>query len=143
VKDRHLGLYRLASLAMAGTFAAVGLVFLFLPDRVLAFFNRLSPPLGLSPAPVHAGSFYPILAVAYMYLVTWLAWRMFRQPGNPLPPLLLVQGKLASSLLSLYFFFAISPYLICLANAVVDGGIGALVLWLHSLQKKHAGSWPT
>jgi hypothetical protein len=45
--------------------------------------------------------------------------------------------------LSLAFFFAGAPYLICLANAVVDGSIGALVLRLVFLQKKHARSWPT
>jgi len=143
MNSRRLGLYRLAGLAMAATFAAVGLVFLFLPGRVLVFFNRLSPPLGLSPAPVEPGSFYPILAVAYMVLVTSLAWQMFKKPGNPIFPLLLAQGKLASSLLSLFFFFGHAPYLVCLANAVVDGGIGALVLWLYFLQKKHAASWPT
>jgi hypothetical protein len=142
MRDKHLGLYRSAGLAMAAAFAAVGLVFLFLPDRVLVFFNRLSPPLGFSPAPVQPGSFFPVLAVAYMVLVTWLAWQMFKRPGNLLFPLLLAQGKLASSLLSLFFFFTRAPYLVCLANAIVDGGIGALVIWLHSLQKKHSGSWP-
>ncbi|HEX7502150.1 MAG TPA: hypothetical protein VF451_01915 [Acidobacteriota bacterium] len=142
MNSRHRGIYRLAGLAMAATFAGVGLVFLFLPERVLVFFNRLSPP-GFSPAPVQPGSFFPILAVAYMVLVTGLAWQMYRKPGNPVFPLLLAQGKLASSILSLYFFFTRAPYLVCLANAVVDGAIGGLVLWLHSLQKKHSGSWPT
>ena len=143
MKTSHLLMYRLAGLTLAATFALVGLIFLFLPERVLVLFNRLSPPLGLSPAPVQPGSFYPILAVAYMALVTWLAWQMFRKPGNPLFPLLLAQGKIASSLISLFFFFGRAPYLACLANAVVDGGIGALVLWLRALQKRQAGSWPT
>ena len=78
-----------------------------------------------------------------MYLVTLLAGLMFKKPGNPLFPMLLAQGKFASSILSLVFFFGRAPYLICLANAVVDGGIGALVLWLFFLQKRHAASWPT
>jgi len=68
---------------------------------------------------------------------------MFRRPGDPLLPLLLAQGKFASSFLSLFFFFGRAPYLVCLANAIVDGGIGSLVLWLYFQQKKHAGSWPT
>jgi hypothetical protein len=143
MKNQHLRLYRFFSLAMAATFGAVGLVFLFLPDQVLDFFNRLSPPMGLPPAPVQAGSFYPVLALAYMVLVTGLAAQMFRQPGNRAFPSLLVLGKLASCALSLFFFFGQAPYLVCLANAVVDGGIGVLVLWLHALQRKHAGSWPT
>jgi hypothetical protein len=143
MKDGARSIYRLASLVMAVIFAVVGLVFLVLPDQVLGFFNHLSPPLGLAAAPVQSGSFYPILAVAYMYMVTLLAWWMFRKPGNPLLPLLLAQAKFASAMLSLAFFFAGAPYLICLANAVVDGGIGALVLWLYSLQKKHAAAWST
>jgi len=143
MNNRQLRLYRLVSLALAVAFAAVGLVFLFLPGGVLEFFNQLSPPLGLAPAPVQPGSFFPILAVAYMVLVTSLAWLMFSRPGNPLLPLLLAQGKFASSFLSLFFFFGRAPYLVCLANAVVDGGIGVLVLWLYFQQKKLAGSWPT
>ena len=78
-----------------------------------------------------------------MYLVTLLAWLMFRNPHNALLPLLLAQGKFASSILSLVFFFGRAPYLVCLANAVTDGLIGALVMWLYFLQKKHAASWPT
>ena len=142
MKNRQLRLYRLVSLALAVAFAAVGLVFLFLPGGVLEFFNRLSPPLGMAPAPVHPGSFFPILAVAYMVLVTSLAGLMFSRPGNPLLPLLLAQGKFASSFLSLFFFFGRAPYLVCLANAVIDGGIGVLVLWLYFQQKKLSGSWP-
>jgi hypothetical protein len=143
MKNQQLRLYRFFSLAMAVVFAAVGLVFLFLPARVLEFFNRLSPPFGLAPAPVQPGSFYPILALAYMVLVTGLAAQMFRQPGNRAFPPLLALGKLASSALSLFFFFGQAPYLVCLANAVADGGIGFLVLWLHALQRKHAAVWPT
>lgn len=143
MNDRPLRFYRTVSLAMAAAFAAVGLVFIFLPDRVLEFFNRLSPALHLSPAPLHSGSFFPVLAVAYMYLVTVLSVLMFRKPGNPFLPQLLAQGKLASSIVSLLYFFARTPYLICLANALVDGCIGALVLGLFRLQKKHSGLWPT
>jgi len=68
---------------------------------------------------------------------------MFKRPGNPLFPALLAQGKLASAILSLVFFFGRAPYLVCLANPVVDGGIGALALWLYFLQKKRAAAWPT
>jgi hypothetical protein len=143
MNDRHLRFYQMASLALAATFAVVGLIFVFIPDRVLEFFNRLSPLLDLTPAPLQSGSFFPILAVAYMVLVTLLAGWMLRKPGNRYFPLLLAQGKLASSILSLFYFFSRAPYLICLANAVVDGLIAALVLGLYSLQKKHAGSWPT
>ena len=142
MKDRGLLFYRLASLAMAACFGCVGLAFFAAPQPILAWFNRLSLPLGLPPAPGRAGSFFPILALSYMYLVTFLAGLMFKRPANPLFPMLLAQGKFASSILSLVFFFGRSPYLICLANAVIDGGIGALVLGLFFLQKRCAASWP-
>jgi hypothetical protein len=143
MKNQQFRLYRFVSLVMAVTFAAVGLVFLFLPDGVLEFFNRFSPPLGLSPAPVQPGSFFPILAVAYMYVVTCLSWLMYKKPEDFILPLLLAQGKFASSILSLLYFFGRAPYLICLANAFADGFIGALALRLFFLQKKQARSWPT
>ena len=109
MKNQHLRLYRFVSLAMAAIFAAVGLVFLFLPDQVLDFFNRLSPLLGLPPAPVQAGSFYPVLAVAYMYLVTLLAGLMFSKPGNPAFPLLLVPGEACQLRISLVLLFRAAP----------------------------------
>jgi hypothetical protein len=142
MKNQGLLTYRIVSLAMAASFGAVGLVFFAMPERTLEFFNRLSAPLGLPPAPVHPGSFFPILALGYMVLVTLLAGWMFKRPANPLFPMLLAQAKFASSILSLVFFFGRSPYLICLANAVIDGGIGALVLGLFFLQKRCAASWP-
>lgn len=142
MKDKGLFFYRLASLAMAACFAAVGLAFYAAPEAVLEWFNRLSAPLGVTPAPVQAGSFFPVLALAYMVLVFVLAGQMFRKPGNPVFPMLLALAKLASSVLSLVFFFGRAPYLVCLANAIVDGGIGALVLWLSRLQKRRAGSRP-
>ena len=138
-----LRFYRMVSLAMAAIFAAVGLVFLFLPDQALGFFNRLSAPLGLPPAPLHSAGFYPILAAAYMYLVTWLAACMFKKPSHPVFPQLLTQGKLASSLFSLIYFFYRAPYLVCLANAVADGFVAALVLRLYFLQKKYRATWST
>jgi len=143
MKPRALFLYRFFSLAQAAVFAVVGLLFLILPGLVLGFFNRLSQPLGMAPSPLQAGSFYPVLAVAYMYLVTLLAWRMARRPADPLPPRLLAHAKFASSILSLAFFFGTAPYLVYLANAGVDAGIGALALWLLRLQKRHSASWPT
>ena len=140
MKNRQRRLYRMVSLILAATFATVGLIFIILPDQMLEFFNRISPLLKLPPAPVQSGSFFPILAIAYMYLVTLLTGLMFRKPDNRLLPLLLAQGKFASSMASLFYFFFRAPYLICLANAVVDGLIGALVMCMYFLQKKHAGS---
>ena len=63
-----------------------------------------------------------------MYLVALLAWLMFRHPESPIYPLLLANGKIATSLISLGFFLVHAHLLIYLANFVVDGAIGAGVL---------------
>jgi hypothetical protein len=127
--------YRLTAVALAVTFVIVGALFLASPDGVLSFFNRLSGPLGMEPAPLTGYPFFLVLASGYMYLVALLAWSMFRQPGNRTFPLLLVQAKSASSLISLGFFLLHRPFLVYLANFVVDGLI-ALGVWLLS---RHQG----
>jgi len=119
------------SLFLAVVFAAVGLIFLVMPGGVLRFFNTVSRPLGMAPAPEVGHQFYLILAVAYMYTVTLLAWLMFRQPQNKAYPLLLSHAKLASSLLSFSLFFIHRPYLIYLANGITDGAIGLAVLFIY------------
>lgn len=124
--------YKTTSLVMAVLFAAVGIIFLVLPAGVIGFFNRLSGPLGMKPAPLTGHQFFLILAVAYMYVVTGLAWSMFRHPGEKIYPLLLVQAKAASSLLSFLFFILHRPFLIYLVNGIVDGAIAVLVLVLFS-----------
>jgi hypothetical protein len=124
-------LYRLAALVLAVSFVIVGLLFLLLPDGVISFFNRLSGPLGMAPAPLTGYPFFLVLASGYMYLVALLAWLMFRHPGNRTFSSLLAQGKLATSLISLGFFLFHRPFLIYLANFIVDGLI-ALVVWLLS-----------
>lgn len=119
--------YRAFSLGLAVVFAAVGGVFLLLPGRMLAFFNSLSRGLGMIEGPTGI-SFFVALAGAYMYVVTVLAWRMFRSPGERIYPRLLVQAKLASAVLSLLLFALLAPWLIFLVNGVVDGALGFAVL---------------
>jgi len=109
-------------------FSAVGLIFLVIPDRVLQFFNTLSGWLGFIRAPLGAVSFYLVLAVGYMYLVSVLAWFMYRFPESRWFPLLLAHAKLASSGLSLVLFIAHRPFLIYMTNFIVDGAIGILAL---------------
>ncbi len=123
--------YRSISLGLTGTFAAVGLIFLIAPGRVLDFFNYFSVSLNLPPAPVSGFTFYLILAVGYMYLVMLLAFLMYRNPGNRTYPLLLAQAKLVSSFLSLALFCVQEHYLIYLANFLVDGAIGVFVGLLY------------
>ena len=119
--------YRAFSLGLVVVFALVGGVFLFLPRGMLAFFNGVSSRLGMSQGPAEP-SFFGVLAAAYMYVVTILAWFMFRFPGEKIYPLILGQAKLASSLLSFMMFFFQAPWLVYLANGIVDGGLGLIVL---------------
>ncbi len=124
------GWRRTISLGMSITFGLVGVLFLLIPEQVLLFFNRLSPALGFAPSPVQGAGFYLILAAAYMYLVGVLAMMMFLHPDEPLYPPLLIHGKAASALLSLALFLFHGPFLIYLANAIIDGAIAAAVFLL-------------
>jgi hypothetical protein len=124
-------IYKSISFILMLLFAITGILFLAVPDRVLALFNTLSSSLGLLQSPVTGWSFYLILAVGYMYLVTILAFLMFKHPENRHFPLLLTHAKVASSLLSLAFFLFHAHYLIYLANFIVDGCIGIIVLLLY------------
>ena len=123
-------LSRTTGLVLAGTFAAVGAIFLVIPGEVLAAFDWLSSGIGLPGAPTGGQAFYPALAVAYMYVVTLLAWMMARRPDERVFPWLLVNAKAASSLLSLALFVIDDQYLIYLANFAVDGVIALFVWWL-------------
>jgi hypothetical protein len=66
-----------------------------------------------------------------MYLVAALAWLIFRHPAQRWFTLLLIQAKTMSSLLSFFLFFSGRPYLIYLANGVVDGLIALLFLFFY------------
>ncbi len=131
-------LYRSISLSLAVIFALVGLIFLFIPGSVLSFFNYLSTYLGMPVSPVRSVNFYLILAVGYMYVVTWLAYFMYRYPTDPRFPLLLANAKLASSLLSFLLFWTQPPYLIYVTNGVIDGSIGVLALVFYGKIKRAA-----
>ena len=123
-------LYKSTSLYLAVIFGIVGLLFLLIPENVLYFFNRISPSLGFIESPTQGMGFYLILAVGYMYLVTLLACLMARHPGNPYFPILLINGKSASSVLSFGLFFLHGPFLIYLTNGIIDGLIALCVFIL-------------
>jgi hypothetical protein len=124
-------IYKPTSLILMFVFAIVGLLFLIIPDQVLIFFNNVSSSLGMVQAPVIGHNFYLILAAGYMYLVTVLAFLMFRNPEVRQYPMLLTHAKLASSFLSLMLFLVHAHYLIYLANFVIDGFIGLVVLYFY------------
>jgi hypothetical protein len=128
--------YRTFSLFLVMVFAVVGFIFLFLPDGVLRFFNSIAGYTGMKLSPVTGVDFYLILAVGYMYLVSLLAFLMFRHPDNRYFPLLLTNAKLASSVLSLCFFILHQPYPIYVINGIVDGLIGMLAFYFYLQIKK-------
>ncbi|MEN6348703.1 MAG: hypothetical protein ABFD08_04800 [Syntrophomonas sp.] len=130
--------YKLISLSLAVIFAVVGLLFLLAPSGVLGFFNIVSKYLGMAPSTEQGSNFYLILAVGYMYLVTLLAYFMYRNPEDSKFPLLLANGKLASSILSIFMFILHKPYLIYITNGVVDGFIGLLVIFIYLKMKRAA-----
>jgi hypothetical protein len=129
-------IYRAISLVLMLLFALTGLLFLFSPGSAVAFFNRFSSSFGMPQAPASGWNLYLILAVGYMYLVTLLAYLMFKHPENRYFPLLLAHAKLASSILSLALFLLHAHYLIYLANFVVDGAIGIVVLAMYMKMRK-------
>jgi hypothetical protein len=132
-------MYRRTSLALAVIFAVVGLLFLLIPQRVIDFFNRLSPALGFIETPDCGTGFFLVLAVGYMVLVTLLACLAARHPANPHFPMLLIAGKASSSVLSFAMFALQGPYLIYLANGIVDGTIALCVFVLFRKTRIKAG----
>ena len=129
--------YRLSALFLMVAFIIVGLLFFLMPDGVLSFFNDISVQLGMKKILLQGKSFFLILATAYMYIVSLLAFFMFKYPDNQFPPLLLINAKMTSSLLSFGMFLLHQPYLIYLVNGLVDGAIGIFILILYlSLRKE-------
>jgi hypothetical protein len=132
--------YKTISAVLMLIFAITGLLFLAIPDRALGLFNNFSGALNMPEAPLTGFNFYLILAVGYMYLVTLLAFFMYRHPENKYFPQLLANAKIASSLLSLGLFVFHAHYLIYLANFIIDGFIGALVIILY-VKMGRASQW--
>jgi hypothetical protein len=123
-------LIRLTGFGLAITFAVVGVVFLAIPDKVLAAFNWLADGLGWPASTTEGYTLFLALAAGYMYLVTVLAWKIARHPGERVYPSLLVHAKAASAVICLGLFAFQEQYLLYLVNFVVDGGIALAVWWL-------------
>ena len=123
-------LVRASGTVLAATFALVGVVFLVIPGGVLGAINWAGRALGLPQSPTAAFTLYLALAVAYMYVVSLLAWQMARHPDVRAYPWILVQAKAASALVCLALFAFQEQYLIYLANFAVDGAIAVFVWWI-------------
>jgi len=133
-----LRIYKLTGLFLSVIFGAAGLVFLVIPNKVLIFFNDISPFLGFRESPVEGVGFYLILAAAYMYLATLLAFMMYKHPENPSFSFLLISGKSASSIISFIVFIIHYQFLIYLINGIVDGLIAVGLIFLS--RRTHRGS---
>lgn len=127
---RNTRLIRITGVSLAVTFAAVGLIFVATPAKVLAAFNWLAAKLDWPVSTTQSYTLYLALAVAYMYVVTLLAWQMARRPEERVFPWLLVHAKAASVVVCLGLFALQEQYLLYLVNAVVDGALALLVWWL-------------
>jgi hypothetical protein len=126
---------RLFGLSGAITFCVVGLVFLILPQGVLLFFNTVSISINMQPAPIIFPGFFLILTAGYMYVVSFIAFMMYKHPDNPAYVLVLANAKTASAFLSLFLIFWDSFYLIYLTNFIVDGLIGMAAWYLYGRVK--------
>jgi hypothetical protein len=135
-----MNLYRPISFILMAVFAATGLIFLFIPEQVITLFNNISSNLKMSESPVTGLNFYLILAVGYIYIVTLLAFLMFRHPENKYFPQILTHAKIASSVLSLALFIFHAHYLIYITNCFIDGFIGGVVIWMY-VKKGRASKW--
>ena len=127
--------YAWISLTMALVFAIVGMVFLIFPEGVYSLFNTFSRAFGMIESKEQGAGFYQILAVGYMYVVSLLAFMMYRHPDNKEFLWILINAKSASSALSFLFFVLLYPCLIFLSNGIVDGAIACGLLILRAKSK--------
>jgi hypothetical protein len=122
---------------MAVVFSIVGILFLFMSDGVLSFFNEVSSSIGMEQVRNADGHFYVVLSVAYMYIVALLAFLMYRNPNDATFPFLLFNAKIASSVISIFLFVIERHLLIYISNGIVDGLIGLLaVIMYRSLKRR-------
>lgn len=127
--------YQKTSLSLVFAFSGTGLLFLFMPNGVIVFFNQVGTLFGAPSAPLADGALWHALACAYMYVVTFLALAMMRRPTDRFIPLLLANAKAASALFS-FIGFLHTPYFILVCNTVVDTMICVMVLRMRSRMAK-------
>ncbi|MCK5093634.1 MAG: hypothetical protein KAR18_02835 [Spirochaetes bacterium] len=117
-------------------FAFAGVIFLFFPEKVFVYFNTISRLLGMSRSPVKGIMFYCIFTVGYLFTAALIAFFMYRYPENRHFPLLLTQGQLVVTVVSLAMFLAHKPYLIYAVSFILNGIIGSLGLVSYIKIKK-------
>lgn len=120
---------------LALSFAAVGILFIAVPNGVLDTISDLGDDLGgFTRAPHTTEQLWLALAFAYMVVITGICLVAQADVVRYRPILLvLAAGKTASSLGSLGFYVFDQQVFIYLLNFLVDGFLALLALWLWSL----------
>jgi hypothetical protein len=120
---------------LAATFGVVGILFISVPDGVLDVISDLGDAIGSFPrAPETVEKFWLALGFAYMVVITGICIAVQADVARFRPFLLvLAAGKTASSLGALGFFVFDDDVFIYLLNAIVDGGLAILSVFLWSL----------
>lgn len=122
---------------LAASFAAVGILFIALPDGTLGALDDFGHwlPLGeFSPAPETLEQLWLALGFSYMVVITGICLVVQADVVRYRPLLLvLVAGKAASSLAALGFYLFDSDVFPYLLNFAVDGYLVLASLWLWSL----------
>jgi hypothetical protein len=122
---------------LAATFAAVGILFIALPDGTLEALDDFGHwlPLGeLSPAPETAEQLWLALGFAYMTVITGICLLVSFDVVRYRPLLLvLAAGKAASSLAALGAYLFDADVFAYLLNFVVDGFLVGVALLLYDV----------
>lgn len=134
--------YGYISVGMAIVFTLVGILFLFISDGIVIFFNKISAFIGMEQVGPGQEHFYVVLSVAYMYVVALLAFQMYRNPKDAVFPFLLFNAKIASSLISILLFVVDKRLLLYITNGIVDGSIGLLAIVMYRSVKGEIVSRP-
>lgn len=126
---------RLVMLALAATFAVVGVLFIATPGGVAARLDDVGGWFGgFTPAPATGMRLWLSLGFAYMMVITVLALLVAADVARHRHVLLaLAVGKAASSLAAGAYFLFDAHVFAYLANFVVDGGLVVIALWCWSL----------
>ena len=120
---------------LALSFAAVGILFIAVPNGVLDTISDLGDSIGSFPrAPHGTEQLWLALGFAYMVVITGICLVAQADVVRYRPFLLvLAAGKTASSLASLGFFVFDQDVFIYLLNFLVDGFLALAALWLWAL----------
>jgi len=120
---------------LAASFAVVGFLFIAFPDGVLDVISDLGDEIGdFTRAPETTEQLWLALGFAYMVVITGICLVVQADVVRYRPLLLvLVAGKVASSLAALGFYLFDEDVFIYLLNFLVDGFLVGVSLFLWSV----------